>query len=80
MLPEYIAARALRCADRGRVEWDAYDLKAGEGLKIEVKSAAYLQSWSQSAPSPIRLDIAHKRAWYAETNTYATEANRCADI
>ena len=45
-----------------------------------MKSAAYVQTWAQKSLSPIRFDIAHKRAWYAETNTYATEAARSADI
>lgn len=80
VLAEYIVAKALGASDRGRVQWDAYDLDAGPGLKIEVKSAAYLQAWSQKSLSSIRFDIAHKRAWYAETNTYAEEAARTADI
>lgn len=80
VLAEYIVAKALGCTERGRVEWDAYDLDAGPGLKIEVKSAAYVQSWAQKSLSPIRFDIAPKRAWYAETNTYAAEAARSADI
>lgn len=80
VLAEYIVASSLGCTGRGRIEWDAYDLDAGEGLKIEVKSAAYVQSWPQKALSPIRFDIAHKRAWYADTNTYSAEAARSADI
>src|SRR5262245_56184857 len=78
VLAEYIVARSLGCTDRGRVEWDAYDLDAGPGLKIEVKSAAYVQSWSQKDLSLIRFDIAHKRSWYSETNTYSPEATRSA--
>lgn len=80
VLAEYLVARSLACTDRGRIEWDAYDLDAGEGLKIEVKSAAYIQSWRQKALSSIRFDIAHKQAWYAETNTYSAKAVRPADI
>ena len=80
VLAEYMVARSLGCTDRGRVEWDAYDVNAGQGLRIEVKSAAYLQSWRQSALSPIRFDIAPKRAWRAETNSYSVEAARSADI
>jgi hypothetical protein len=80
VLAEYIVAKALGCTNRNRVEWDAYDLDAGDGLKIEVKSAAYVQAWAQGAPSAIRFDIAHKRSWFAESNTYAAEAARSADI
>jgi hypothetical protein len=47
VLAEYLVARALG-ADRGaRTEWDACDVCAPDGTRIEVKSAAYLQSWSQ---------------------------------
>jgi hypothetical protein len=80
VLAEYIVARALGCTDKGRVEWNAYDLVADGDLKVEVKSAAYLQSWKQKALSPIRFDIAHKRGWDAETNEYALEASRSADL
>ncbi len=47
---------------------------------IEVKSAAYLQSWQQSSPSKITFDIGKKKSWDAATNTYSPEAVRTADI
>lgn len=80
VLAEYIVAKALGCTERCRVQWDAYDMDAGQGLKIEVKSAAYVQSWEQKSLSLIRFEIGHKRAWYAATNTYASEAARSADV
>jgi hypothetical protein len=43
-----------------------------------VKSAAYVQSWSQSRPSKIVFDIGEKLAWDASTNTYAKERGRSA--
>lgn len=79
ILAEYIVARAVGCTHRPRVEWDAYDLKTDSGLKIEVKSAAYLQSWVQKQLSPIRFSVGPKRGWDAETNVYAAEATRSAD-
>ncbi len=42
ILAEYIVACALDLPQEVRVEWDAFDLKTAQGLKIEVKSAAYL--------------------------------------
>ncbi|BDP40901.1 hypothetical protein DAETH_08700 [Deinococcus aetherius] len=80
VLAEYIVARALGCTQRPRVEWDAYDLRTDAGLKIEVKSAAYLQSWQQKRLSPIRFDIGLKRGWDAETNVNALQASRSADV
>ena len=80
VLAEYIVAKALGCTNRNRVEWDAYDLDTDDGFKIEVKSAAYVQAWVQGSLSVVRFDIAHKRSWLAETNTYAAAAARSADI
>ena len=80
VLAEYIVAQALGCTSRPRTEWDAYDLRTGTGLKIEIKSAAYLQTWPQSRPSSIRFDIGLKRGWEAATDTVAGEAGRAADV
>jgi hypothetical protein len=33
--------------------WAGWDLQTPEGLKIEVKAAAYLQAWEQKRPSQI---------------------------
>lgn len=45
-----------------------------------MKSAAYLQSWSQRSHSAISFDIAPKRGWDAATNTYAPAPCRSADV
>src|SRR5579864_2751938 len=53
-LAEYIVARALGLPDHGvRDEWAAYDLITAEGIRIEVKSASYLQSWYQKKHSTV---------------------------
>lgn len=80
VLAEYIVAQAAGCTHRPRTEWDAYDLLTDDGIKIEVKSAAYLQSWEQQKPSAIRFSIGPKRGWDARTNVYASEATRAADL
>jgi hypothetical protein len=79
-LAEFLVAQALGLADGVRVEWDAVDLRTPNGLAIEVKSAAYLQSWSQRALSAIRFTIATTRHWDAETNKLAAESRRQADL
>jgi hypothetical protein len=43
-----------------RDEWGAYDLLTPEGIKLEIKSAAYLQSWYQKVRSIIRLTVKRK--------------------
>lgn len=62
-----------------RVDWAPYDLISPTGRRIEVKSAAYLQSWEQDYYSKIIFDIAPHRAWDAKTG-FAPEAKRNSDL
>jgi hypothetical protein len=51
---EFIVATATDTdLEQIRDEWSAFDLETWEGIKIEVKSAAYIQSWFQRKLSPI---------------------------
>lgn len=75
---EFIVGAALKVLNAPRIEWDAYDLIYKE-KKIEVKSAAFIQSWQQEKPSQIRFDISKKQSWYAENNTYSKEPTRSSD-
>lgn len=80
VLAEYIVGLALECIDvGGRPEWNATDLYF-QDYRVEVKSSASLQSWSQTKLSPIKFDIEPKTGWYAETNSYVTERKRQADV
>lgn len=76
---EFIVASALDVAAEPRIEWDAVDLRY-RGVTVEVKSAAYLQSWAQRRQSQIRFDIAPKLGWDASTNTSAKTPRRSADL
>lgn len=68
ILAEYLVARALDADPEGvRDEWAAYDLKTKDGVKIEVKSAAYLQSWHQEKLSRVSFVVPKTRAWDAAT-------------
>lgn len=80
MLAEFIVACDLGVADGTRVEWAAYDLQTHTGIKVEVKSAAYLQSWQQARPSPISFDIRPTLGWDAAMNEYTTERKRHSDV
>jgi hypothetical protein len=81
ILAEYIVVLALGLAKEGvRREWDAYDLELLDGTKVEVKSAAYVQSWHQERLSRIEFGVAKRRAWSAETNTLSDEVRRHADV
>jgi hypothetical protein len=79
-LAEFLVAQALGIAEGVRAEWDAYDLHTCQGLAIEVKSAAYLQTWAQKALSAIIFDIAPTRFWEATTNVLGTDLRRQADL
>lgn len=80
-LAEYIGVRALGLATAGvRDEWAAYDLETPKGVKIEVKSAAYLQAWFQRGPSVISCSPRPSRVWDPQTNLQATERSRQADV
>jgi hypothetical protein len=73
-LAEYIVAQDLSVAGGTRTEWDAYDLQTKSGIKVEVKSAAYLQSWKQSRASSIRFGVQPTRGWDASIDEYSPSA------
>lgn len=54
---EFLVKCALNIPSPIRVEWDNYDLITKSGKAIEVKSAAYIQSWEQKRYSSIRFSI-----------------------
>lgn len=82
VLAEYIVASALGLAGTGKVrsEWDTYDLLTPDGLKIEVKSAAYLQSWYHKKLSAISFGIRPTIGWDDTTNLRNSELKRQSDL
>lgn len=80
VLGEFIVHEALQLWDDKRIEWDNVDLRYNE-LKIEVKTSAYIQSWSQNKLSRIAFDIApRKKAWDSVLNTTSNSKWREADV
>lgn len=63
-----------------RDEWAAFDLITPEGIKIEVKSAAYIQSLNQKQLSKISFSTKAAHVWDNETNTRSSVAFRSADV
>lgn len=79
-LAEFIVASALGLdTDACREDWAAFDLETPSGIKIEVKSSAYLQSWNTDRISDIRFSIRPTRAWDAQTG-FADEVKRQSDL
>jgi len=80
-LAEYIVASALGIDTTGvRDEWAAFDLQTPSGVKVEVKSAAFVQSWHQSKLSSITFVTPATRAWDPETNVLSSDQRRQADV
>ena len=80
-LAEFIVATGLGIDVTGvRNEWDAFDLTTSSGLKVEVKSAAHVQSWHQARLSNIVWRTPRTRAWDAATNRQSIESRRQADV
>lgn len=65
IVAEFIIAKELGLADTRRVEWDDVDL-VYQGRSIEIKSAANLQSWEQTAPVKCGFNIPKKVAYWDE--------------
>ena len=80
VLAEYIVAKATGVTEELRKEWDEIDLVTPDGIKIEVKSSAYIQSWYQEDFSPIKFDIKPTKGWNAATNESSEEIKRRADV
>lgn len=80
ILAEYIVATALGVAEGVRHSWDAFDLTTPSGVKIEVKSAAYLQAWYHKKLSAAIFTIRPTRVWNPDTNELDPEIKRQADL
>ena len=82
VLAEFLVASALGLTAEVREEWGAFDLEM-LGRTIEVKSAAYIQSWKQKCFSKISFDIARRKfSWNPKTGEYdeLTPPKRVADV
>ena len=77
-LAEYIVATAMGCDGGTSPTWGSFDLLSPEGIKIEVKASAYIQSWEQKGFSRIGFSIAESLYW--DGLAYAKEKKRQADV
>lgn len=79
VLAEFIVKQALNIKSKTRLEWDAFDLETDDGIKIEIKSSAYIQVWKQNEFSKITFGIAPTKTLLGD-NTYSTDFKRQADV
>lgn len=78
---EFIVATAAKInLNEVRDEWGAFDLVTSEGIKIEVKSSAYLQTWFQRTLS--KISFSTKPAFVLDllTNKKSEFKIRSADV
>lgn len=80
VLAEYLVAHAIGAAGGVRDEWAACDLLDPRDMPIEVKSAAYIQSWHQERFSTITFNCSKTLAWDPETNRQDTVKCRQAKV
>ncbi|MFE3073140.1 hypothetical protein [Streptomyces sp. NPDC059247] len=78
LLAEFLVHRAVGAARRN-TEWESFDVLAPDGLRIEVKTSAYLQSWRQARLSDIRFSRLRGRVWTPEGGS-AAEQSYNADV
>jgi len=80
-LAEFLVAKALGIdAANPSEEWASWDLTSPEGIKIEVKCSAYLQSWYQAKLSSPYFSIKASRAWDPNTNSLSPTSLRQAQL
>lgn len=78
LLAEFLVHRALGARMRN-VEWESFDVLTDDGLRVEVKSSAYVQAWDQRGPSTIRFTRLRGRVWTPRAGD-ATEPTYNADV
>jgi len=81
VLAEFIVASALGCHGETRRDRDAFNVKTKEGIRVEVKSSGYLQSWSQAKLSKIQFGIKptvnpdESNQNYSDENVYPSDVH-----
>jgi len=80
VLAEYLVSLALGGGAGVRTPWDPFDARSPAGVTVEVKSASYLQQWSQRDYSPIQFQIGETTAWDPHTCKFVGERCRQAQV
>jgi len=77
-LAEFLVSEAVGATGK-RIEWDAYDVLTPSGVRIEVKSSAYIQAWDQRRLSKIVFTGLVGRTWSPQEGESA-KATYNADV
>lgn len=77
LLAEWLVAKAVG-ADPHE-EWESFDVLTPEGVRVEVKASAYLQSWEQRQLSSITFGRLRGQRWSGREG-YAGDSSYNADV
>lgn len=80
ILAEFLVAKAVDDPSPLRHAWDNFDVTTPSGIRVEVKSSAYLQSWRQRKHSRITFAGLTGREYSYEQNELAAEPSLRADV
>ena len=80
ILAEYIIATDLGIEKTFQNDWESYDLTSKNGLKIEVKSSAYIQTWQQTELSKITYSIRPSKKYNPKINRFDGKPQRHSDF
>lgn len=79
-LAEFIVALAIGANNGLSGSWEKYDLLSPEGIRIEVKSSSYIQTWEQKKESKIIFSIRPTFGWDSVTSEYDKQKRRQSDV
>ena len=80
LLAEFFVACDLGVTDSLRVEWAPFDLTSRGGIRVEVKSAAYLQRWTQKRMTSPTFSVTPTRYWDQDVGDFIGERKRHAEV
>lgn len=80
VLAEFLVASAVGDPSPLRNAWDNFDVTTPSGVRVEVKSSAYLQSWNQRQVSKIVFSGLTGRSLVGSTAEYGEERELRADV
>lgn len=79
-LAEFIVAKALGITESPNTSWENYDITTESGIKVEVKSSAYIQEWNQRQNTIPTFEIKKKQGWNGNGSEYDGIYDRHADV
>ena len=77
---EFLVHTAVNDTTNTRKDWTSYDVLSPEGIRIEVKSSGYVQTWNEEKISAIKFSVKPTRSWNPETHQYSEECTRNSDV